>query len=154
MPSFVDARHVELFRHPVERAYPWLVDYQEDDARTGSAVVAGRQVVQRKGDTILLDTDIRTPFGVKPRRAEITLDPAKHRWDARVVSGYGLGNLTHYALTPTPEGGSRLEIHYRLHARNGAQRAFHTLTRPLFLQRVTAMWKGFHAEMDKDLGGA
>lgn len=152
----VDAPHVDIhlvrtFPFPVDAAYGWLTDYHDDDATLTDAVVKRRSVVRREGDEVELDAELVTLGRPMRGRAVVKLDPARHRWVATAAGG----RLRYeYQLTPTPEGHSRLDVHYRVASRRWARRLLLVLARPRIRRELHRMWDGFEAAMRRELGAA
>ena len=149
----MDRPHVNLhyertFPYPVEQAYAWLTDYQDDDPQRTSAVVAKRDVVRREGNEVEVE-GILDVLGQRTRgRAVIKLFPEEKRWEAHI--GKGSRWVFTYRLVPVAEG-SRLLIDYRMGSRRWTRRALLTILKPLIRRRLDVMWDGFAASMAREL---
>lgn len=137
------------FPYPVERAYAWLTDYRDDDPSLTTAVVKRRDVVKKDGDTVEMDVELLTLGRPMKGRAVVRLDPARHRWTAEAAGGR---MRYEYQLTPAPDGGSRLEVHYRVASRRWTRRLALRLARPRIRRELHVMWDGFTDAMRRELG--
>lgn len=143
----VDIPYVRVFPYPVDVAYAWLTDYDDQDAQRAGAIIAQREVVKRDGDTVVLDAELVTLGRRSKGRAEVTLFPKEHRWVATLHGGRAVYT---YQLTPVPQG-ARLEVHYRIAARRWTRRAVLTLAKPRIRREIDAMWAGFARAMEREL---
>ena len=148
---FVDVPHVRVLPHPVDQAYAWLTDFTDHDATLAGAIIQKRTVERRADGVIVLDAHNVTLGRHARGRAEVHLFPAEHRWEARIFEGAGRGSVYTYALTPLPDGRTRLDVHYRIRARRLRRRVFLRLVKPLIAREIRKMWDGFVGAMGRDL---
>lgn len=143
--------HLErTFRHPPELAFPWLTDYEDADAELAGELVAGRPSVERQGNVVTMTSLIRTPWGVRERIQEVTLDPEARTWESRIDEGYGAGSHHRYRLEPAGQG-SRLVIDYGFAAPRLRDALYWRAVRPVLRRKLHRMWDGFEAGMDREL---
>lgn len=135
---------------PLEQAYAWLTDYQDDDPALTSRVVKRRPVVSRSADKVVLDGEIEVLGRRVKGKAEVHLFPPD-RWEARLYRKDGQrGSTFHYRLVPKAQG-CRLVVDYHIQARRAATRWKLLLLRPLALRDIRIMWDGFVAAMERDV---
>lgn len=148
---FVDVPHVRILPHPIDAAYAWLTDYRDDDADLAGAIIQKRTVERRPDGVIVLEGHNVT-LGQKARgKAEVHLFPEQYRWEARLFEGSGRGSLYTYALTPMPDGRTRLEVHYKIRAKRLRRRITLWFAKPLIKREIRKMWDGFAEAMGRDL---
>lgn len=148
---FVDVPHVRILPHPIDAAYAWLTDYRDDDAALAGAIIQERGV-ERRADGVIVLSGHNVTLGQHARgRAEVHLFPAEYRWEARIFEGSGRGSVYTYALTPLPDGRTRLEVHYRIRARRLRKRLLLWVVKPLISREVRKMWDGFAGAMGREL---
>jgi hypothetical protein len=150
-PTFVVIPYSRTFPYPVDQAFAWLTDYQDDDPSRTDAIVERRTVAAREKDVVTLDATV-TMFGVTGSGvAEVRLFPPD-RWVATVVKGSGRGSVYEYRLTPAPGGGSRLDVAYRIAVRRWRSRLRVLFARPFARRELHRMWEGFARSMAEELG--
>lgn len=145
---FVDFPYVRTFPQPVDTAYAWLTDYQDDDHTLAGAIIKRRDVIKREGNVVVLDGELETLGRRGKGIAEVHLFPEERRWIARLAGGRSVYD---YRLTPAEGGGARLEVHYRIGARKWTQRLLLRLARRKALAEIDRMWEGFAQAMAKEL---
>lgn len=156
----MDGPHVNVhyereFPYPVDVAYAWLTDYQDDDHTKAGAIIKRRDVIRKEldkdGRPILyeLEGELET-LGQKTGagRALVRLYPDERRWTAELAKGRWVYD---YRVHPTAKG-CRLAIDYRLGSKRWQRRLVLTLTKPLIRREIDRMWKGFSAAMERELG--
>jgi len=155
----VDRPHVLLhfereFAYPVDKAYEWLTDYQDDDHLRAGAIIKRRIVVRRETDKDGRPTEYELEGELETLgqstgtgRALIRLWPDEKRWQADLAGGRWVYD---YRLVPTPKG-SRILIDYRFGSKRLKRRILLTLTKPLIRRELNKMWDGFDAAMKKEL---
>lgn len=149
-PAFVTIRYSRRFPQDVGRAFAWLTDYQDDDPARTTAVVKRRPVLSRTADKVILEGELEM-LGVRGAgTVEVSLFPPD-RWVAEIVKGAGRGSVYEYRLTATPEGGSRLDVAYRVRVRRWPSRFRLWIARPLIRRELDTMWDGFAASMAREL---
>ncbi|HWH07586.1 MAG TPA: SRPBCC family protein [Candidatus Thermoplasmatota archaeon] len=149
-PAFVTIPYTRVLPHPVEEAYAWLTDYQDDDPQRTTAVVKRRPVLSRTKDKVVLEGELEM-LGVRGvGTVEVTLLPPD-RWVAEIVKGGGKGSVYEYRLTPAAGGGSRLDVRYRVRVRRWSSRLRLLLARPLLRRELDRMWDGFAESMAREL---
>ena len=150
----VDAPSVSIpyareFPHPVDAAYAWLTDYQDDAVRARRVVVLRRPVLERHPDRVVLDATVDIVSGEARSRVEVALHPPD-RWVATVVGGRGRGTVYEYRLAPTATG-CRLHVDYRFRVKRlRAWLALHLLRRRVY-RHLDRMWDGFAAAMEREI---
>lgn len=149
-PAFVTIAYTRPFPYPVDQAYAWLTDYQDDDPARTTAVVKRRPVLKREPGKITMEGELEM-LGVRGTGiVEVSLHPPD-RWVAEIVKGGGRGGLYEYQLSATPEG-CRLDVRYRVRVRRWSSRLRLMIAKPLLRRELRTMWDGFAASMAKDLG--
>ena len=140
--------------HPVDVAYAWLTDYQDDDHERAGAIIKRRIVKEKELDKAgrpvryVLEGELETlgqSTGIG--LATIRLDPDARRWSADIGNGRW---VYEYRLEPRA-GGSRLIIDYRFGSRRWRRRLLLTLTKPLIRRELDRMWDGFVAAMAREI---
>jgi hypothetical protein len=135
---------------PLDRAYAWLTDYQDDDPSLTRKVVKRRPVVSRTKDVVVLDGEIEVLGRRAKGRAEVHLFPPD-RWEARLYRRDGQrGSTFHYRLVPKAQG-CRLVVDYHIQARKATTRWKLRLFKPLAMRDIRIMWDGFVGAMERDL---
>lgn len=142
------------FPYPVEKAYAWLTDYQDDDHARAGAIIKKRIVIRKELDKdgrpveFELEGELET-LGQSSGtgRALIHLWPDEKRWQAELGGGRWIYD---YKLVPTKKG-SRIVIDYRFGSKRLRRRVLLTLTKPLIRRELNKMWDGFAAAMQKEL---
>ena len=151
-PAFVTISYTRRFPHPLDQAYAWLTDYQDDDPARTSAVVKRRPVLKREPGKVTMEGELEM-LGVRGTGiVEVSLHPPA-RWVAEIVQGGGRGSVYEYQLSPTPDG-CRLDVQYRVRVRRWSSRLRLMLAKPLLRRELNTMWDGFAASMAKDLSAA
>lgn len=149
MPDLV-IRYRREFDVPLDAAYAWLTDYQDDDPDRTSAVVKKRPVVERGPNRAVLEGELEI-LGRKSRgRAVVTMHPPDH-WVAQFQHGSGQGSVYDYRLTPLGERRCRLDVSYRIHVRRWKRWVGIALARGRIWKELDRMWEGFDQSMRKDL---
>lgn len=148
-PTFVTIPYTRRFPYPVDQAYAWLTDYQDDDPQRTTAVVKRRPVLERTPDKITMEGELEF-FGQRGTGiVEVKLHPPD-RWVAEIVKGGGRGSIYEYRLTPA-EGGSRLDVRYRVRVKRWGSRLRLLLARPLVRREIHRMWDGFEDAMRREM---
>jgi hypothetical protein len=158
--SVVDRPHVNVhyerdFPYPVDVAYAWLTDYQDDDHARAGAIIKRRIVIRKELDEkgrpieFELEGELET-LGQKTGagRAIVHLFPDERRWVAQLAQGRW---VYEYRLVPTAKG-SRILIDYRLGSKRWQRRFVLTLSKPLIRREIDRMWDGFATAMGKEIG--
>ncbi|MEA3198862.1 MAG: hypothetical protein QOE90_290 [Thermoplasmata archaeon] len=134
--------------HPIEPAFAWLTDYQDDDPALTTALVRERRVVARKSDEVHFEGALHTLGRLMPGTGSVKLYPEEHRWVATLGRHW---MVNEYRLTSTAAG-CRLDVEYRIYPRKWTRRLAVWLAKPRLKREIGTMWDGFFAQMDKDLG--
>lgn len=148
-PTFVTLPYARSFPYPVDVAYAWLTDYQDDDPQRTTAVVKRRPVLLRTRDRVVMEGELEMLGARGVGTVEVALHPPD-RWVAEIVKGGGKGSIYEYRLTPIP-GGCRLDVRYRVRVRRWGSRIRLLLARPLLRRELHRMWDGFAAAMEREL---
>lgn len=142
------------FPYPVDAAYAWLTDYQDDDHTRAGAIIKRRIVVRREVDKdgrpveVELEGELETLGQRTGRgRALVKLWPDERRWVAELAGGRW---VYEYRLAPTARG-TRLVIDYRLGSKRWQRRALLTMMKPLIRREIDKMWDGFSAAMEREI---
>ena len=145
----VTIRYERTFPHPVDQAYAWLTDYQDDDPQRAGDIIVRRDVVRRGAREVELDGELDV-MGTKARgRALVRLFPEERRWVATI--GKGAWEF-HYRVEPEGPGATRLKVDYHMGSRRWTRRAMIRLATPLIRRRLDRMWDGFADAMRRELG--
>lgn len=145
----VSLKYVRHFPYPIETAYAWLTDYQDDDPQRAGALVRKRDVVRRSDREVHVDGHLEILGRDYEGKAVIHLYPEEKRWQAVI----GRGNWQfEYRLTPTGPNACRLDIDYQMGSRKWAKRLRYTLAKPFVRRQLDRMWDGFEASMKRELG--
>lgn len=147
LPRAVTYRYEAELPYPIEQAYAWLTDYQDDDPSLTTAVVRKRRVVKRTPEEVVLDGEIENLGHTWTGRATIALHPQEHRWVATLREGR---MVNEYWLTPTPRG-CLLRVDYHVYARRWTNRLKLRLARGRVRRELDAMWGGFLGAMEREL---
>lgn len=148
-PAFVTIPYARFLPYPLDEAFAWLTDYQDDDPARTTAVVKRRPVVSRTKDKVVMEGELEM-LGVRGAgTVEVTLHPPD-RWVAEIVKGGGKGSVYEYRLTPA-KGGCRLDVRYRVRVRRWRSRIRLWLARPLLRRELHTMWNGFADSMAREL---
>ncbi|HWG89996.1 MAG TPA: SRPBCC family protein [Candidatus Thermoplasmatota archaeon] len=151
MAGLIDITYTRRIPYPLDVAYAWLTDYQDDDPARAGAVIEERTVASREPGRVVLNACLNL-LGTKGRgKAEVLLHPPDH-WEARILEGSGRGSHYRYRLDPLPEGGCRLTVVYGVAARRPISRLKVRLLSPLVRRELGRMWDGFAASMERELG--
>lgn len=146
---YVSLKYERTFPYPVDAAYAWLTDYQDDDPQRAGTLVRRRDVVRRSDREV----EVRGHLDILGRDYEgtglIRLYPEEKRWVAIIGRG---GWEFHYQLTPHGASGSRLTIDYRMGSRRWTRRLQYRLAKPFVRRHINRMWDGFDAAMRRELG--
>ncbi|HET6405333.1 MAG TPA: SRPBCC family protein [Candidatus Thermoplasmatota archaeon] len=145
----VSIQYERTFPYPIDVAYAWLTDYQDDDPQRAGAMVEKRDVVRRGDREVEVDARLDVLGKKYTGRAVIHLHPEEHRWVA--VIGRGSWQF-HYRLEPDGPHRSRLIVDYRITSRRWTRRALVTLGKPLIRRQLDRMWDGFADAMERELG--
>ena len=148
-PAFVTIPYARVLPYPVEQAYAWLTDYQDDDPQRTTAVVKRRPVLSRTKDKVVMEGELEMLGARGVGTVEVTLHPPD-RWVAEIVKGGGKGSVYEYRLTPHPAG-SRLDVAYRVRVRRWSSRLRLLVARPLLRRELHRMWDGFAAAMEREI---
>lgn len=156
----MDRPHVLLhyereFPYPMDVAFQWLTDYQDDDPTRTGRILNKRDVVRREVDAkgrpveFEFDGELET-FGQKTRgRGIVKIDPDARSWVAYLGKD---GRWQYeYRVVPTPAGGTRLLIDYRFGSRRWRRRALIWLLKPRIRREIGQMWDGFAAAMAQEI---
>lgn len=139
---------------PLDAAYAWLTDYQDDDPSRTTKVVKKRPVISRTKDVVVLEGEIEVLGNKAKGRAEVHLFPPD-RWEARFTRRDGSpGSRYEYRLVPQGADRCRLVVDYRLAARRWTTRLRLMLLKPLVYRELDQMWDGFIEHMVRDLAVA
>lgn len=150
MPRPVHVRLTREIPMPVEQAFAWLTDIQDDDvARAEGAVVKHRKVTHRSATRIVYEGETEVLGRRTPSTTEVTLLPPD-AWEARVVAGPRLGSWTTYKLTPQGAG-SKLALHYRFLHEKAVTRIAMRLVQPKIRADLETMWDGYVADMRREM---
>lgn len=148
-PTFVTIPFTRRFPYPVDQAYAWLTDYQDDDPQRTTAVVKRRPVVSRSKDKVVMEGELEM-LGVRGTgTVEVSLHPPD-RWVAEIVKGAGRGSRYEYKLTPAPDG-CRIDVKYHVRVRRWGSRLRVTFAKPLLRRELRTMWDGFAASMEREM---
>jgi len=148
--AFVDLHYTRFFPYPVQTAYAWCTDYQDDDpARAGHVIIQRRPVLERTQDKVVMEGEVEMLGQAGRGKVEVRLFPPD-RWEAHVIDGRGRGTVYYYSLEPAP-GGSRLRIRFRFKVRRLKGWIRLTLAKPLIRRRVATMWDHFAASMAREI---
>ena len=150
----MDRPHVSLkyertFPYPIDTAYAWLTDYQDDDPQRAGTLVRKRDVVRRSDREVEVDGHLEILGRDYEGKAVIHLYPEEHRWMAVIGKG---GWQFHYKLTPLGPASCRLDIDYQMGSRKWLKRLRIQLAKPLIRRELDHMWDGFDAAMRRELG--
>jgi len=149
--DFVRIPYELTIEHPVEAAFDWLTDYQEDDADRADAIIQDRRVVESSEDEIVLEGQLETLGREMEGNARVSLDPPTS-WTARLYDHKErLSGIYEYELEPIDESSCRLTVDYRLAAPRLRDKLMLTLGRPLVRRELSTMWDGFVEAMDREL---
>lgn len=152
MGAFVVLPYRREFPVPLEQAYAWLTDYQDDDPQRTTAVIKHRPVLERAPDRVLLDGTLEI-LGRRGRgKAEVRFFPPD-RWVATIVEGSGRGSVYEYRLFPSGRG-CQLEVQYRIRVRRLRRRLALMLRKRAVWRELDAMWEGFARSMLRELAPA
>ena len=156
----MDRPHVNLhyereFPYPVDVAYAWLTDYQDDDHQRAGAIIKRRDVVRREVDKdgraveYELEGELET-LGLKtgPGRVIVKLEPDRHAWQAIFPRGSWVYS---YRVVPAPRG-SKIVIDYRFGSRRWTRRLAIWVAKPRIRRELDVMWDGFSAAMEREIG--
>ena len=150
MVRMVHQRYERDVAHPVDRAYAWLTDYDDDDAQLAGAIIKDRPVLERHPDRVVLRGDLEAVGRRMRGIAEVRLHPPDH-WVAHLKDLKGrTSGVYDYRLEPRP-GGSRLIVDYGFVAPKLKHVILFTLGRRRIRRELDLMWDGFFAAMDRDL---
>lgn len=150
MVDTVELRYERSLGHPVEDAFSWLTDYQEDDPERAGAIIEERRVVEEADERIVLEGELETLGRRMEGTAVIELDPPDH-WTAHLFDTKGRpSGVYDYHLEPDTEG-SRLRVDYRFGAPKLKHKLILWLTKPLIRRQLDKMWDGFEAAMDQEI---
>lgn len=150
MPEKRVVLHYErTFAYPIDVAYAWLTDYQDDDPkRAGGQIIRKRDVVRRTPTEVEVEGELDVLGQHTHGRAIITLFPKEHRWVATIGRG---GWIFEYHLEPEGPDASRLIIDYKMGSRRWTRRAMIRILKPVILRRLDKMWDGFEASMKQEI---
>lgn len=131
-------------------AYPWLTDFQDEDAASAGAVVKKRRVTAREPGRVVYEGETEV-LGVKAWSVtEVAMSPPS-RWHARVIEGPRVGSQTSYELRVDGASGSVLTVTYDFVLRPKVRMLALRILRPIVARQLSRMWDGFEAQMQKDL---
>lgn len=153
MADTILVRYSRAFPVPVPDAYAWLTDYRDDDPSRTEHLLVSRPVRSRAPDKVVLEGTLELLDRRGTSITEVDLLPPD-RWRARIVQGWGRGSVYEYRLTPTGDGGSRLDIEYRFHARRLRSKLLLLFGKRRVRAELDRMWSGFAASLEKDLRGS
>lgn len=140
---------VRRFPVPVDRAYAWLTDFEDDDVQRAGAVIQMRRVIVREPGRVVYEGETAM-LGVRaPATTEVTFEPPS-RWRARVTHGPRTGSVVEYELTPEA-GATRLQVTYHFVIRPAFRMVLLRVLRPLVKRELSRMWDGFEAALRQDL---
>lgn len=140
------------FPHPIDAVYAWLTDYSEEDpAHARSVILKERRVLERDERRVLLEVKNVALGQPMVGKAEVSLYPEAHRWEAR---GLGRGRGVHYTYQLTALGPSRtrIDVQYSHFVKRWRRRLVMRLSKPLIRRELARMWAGFADAMARDLG--
>ena len=154
MADHVTFTYRRTFPYPVDVAYQWLTDYQDDDGERTTAIVKRRPVIAREGNKVVLEGHLEIMGRQMQGTATVHLFPPD-RWEAHLHFKNGRGTVYRYRLDPLPGGRQcRLTAEYEIPARRWTSRLKLHLARPLVMREIDTMWDGFAKSMEKELGAA
>lgn len=151
MADHVTIRYERELDHPVEAAYEWLTDYQDDDPDRAGAVVVERPVLERSETKVVLKGTVEVLGDKGTGLTEVDLMPPD-KWRARIVDGRGRGSVYEYRLEPLDGGDrSRLVVDYHIRVKRFSSKLKVLLGRPFVRRELDRMWAGFAKSMDEEL---
>lgn len=150
----MDRPHVSLkyertFPYPIDAAYAWLTDYQDDDPQRAGTLVRKRDVVRRNDREVEVEGWLEVLGRDYEGKAVIHLFPEEKRWVAIIGRG---GWEFHYQLTPLGPHATKLTIDYQMGSRRWTRRLQYRLAKPLIRRHIHRMWNNFDAAMRRELG--
>lgn len=153
MVDTVTVRYERTLEHPVEDAFAWLTDYQEDDPERAGGIIQERRVIEETDERIVLEGELETLGREMEGTAVVKLDPPDH-WRAHLYDAKGRpSGIYDYRLEPEADG-SRLVVDYQFAAPKLKHKLLLWVTRPLIRRQLDEMWDGFADAMDRELTAA
>lgn len=150
MPNWITIRYDRRLPVPLDQAYEWLTDYDEDDADRAGAIIEERVPVEVSEDRVVLEGRLSTLGRETEGWAEVELSPPD-RWTAHLYDRKDRkGGLYEYRLEPE-DGGSRLVVDYHVRAPRLRDRVLITLLKPWIRREIDEMWDGFVEAMVEEL---
>jgi hypothetical protein len=132
------------FRVPLAFAFAWCTDYTPEDAKLEGDSYQ-RKIVERTPRRVVFEDLEDTKAGWVWSREVVTLRPP-NRWHMD-----GVGNhrdvMADYALSPLPDGGTRLDLRWR---RRPLDPAAGKLTKAQREANALRAWKRFAVAMERD----
>jgi len=150
-PRFFTVTYRREFPVSAARAYAWLTDYQDDDHERAGAIVRKRTVLKREEGLVLLEGHNVT-LGTHARgKAEVRLDPAGLRWEARVIEGSARGSVYEYQLSALGPDRCLLVVRYKTRVKRLGRLLVLNVARPAIQREIRQMWDGFEKAMRDEL---
>lgn len=153
MVDTVTIRYERRLEQPLDAAYRWLTDYQDDDPERAGSIIRKREVVEEDEDRVVLEGELETIGRTMEGRAVVELDPPD-AWTANLYDQKGRrSGVYEYRLEPLDEG-CRLIVDYQLAAPTLKHKALLWIGKPLIRRELATMWDGFVEAMREELAHA
>ena len=151
MVSYVTVTIRRDVPYPLDTAYAWLTDYQDDDPARAGAIVTKREVIERAEDKVILHGGVATLGIEREGRGEISLHPPD-RWEAQLYDAKERkADHYEYRLEPRGEEACELIVDYHFIAPKLKHKVKLNAAKPAVRRELEKMWDGFFAAMDEEL---
>lgn len=153
MVDTVTVPYTRTFSQPLDDAFAWLTDYDNQDADRAGAIIEDRRVLEEEDNVVILQGQLETLGRRMDGTAVVHLDPPDH-WRANLYdTKQRVAGVYDYRLEPHHDG-CKLTVAYQLAAPKLRHKLLLWLGKPLIRRQLDTMWDGFEAAMNQDLNGA
>lgn len=133
---------------PIERAFAWLTDFQDDDPARAGALLTARKILSRSPERVVFEGEHDT-LGRRMRYTQEVLLAPPDAWRSHVIDGPRQGSRNEYRLEAAP-GGSVLRVEYRLLHDAPRTLLLMRVAKPLLKRKLAKMWEGYEKAMRED----
>jgi hypothetical protein len=132
------------FRAPLPFCYAWCTDFTESDRKL-EGDPGSRQILRRRGRTVVYEDLNETPHGWMWSRQTVTLQPPD-RWQAVAIGNYRRWDLE-YVLRAVRDGGTELTL---TGLRRATELGGKNPPKTVLERELRAMWANLGRNLERD----